>query len=176
MSPIAFLRPCPCVPYCSKNLPVDVAMIPLQPTSTGSTEAFHPRYFTSSIMTEYLFFFLSYDSSTAVSHGTVSSIKCTTFLSIDHKTMSGLRLVVTISCGKTSLCSRSTWRFQSLAPVCKLFFMFTCTFFCFLPSWNETSTFPHYRCLLGIINNIFYLSTISAIWRRTGLCLQVYRP
>ena len=106
---------CPRTPIPLRSLVVDVATKPLHPTSTGSTWARQPRCSASAAMSEYFSRFRSYASPTAASHGTVSSTMNTAFWEVDHKTRSGLRLVVTISGGKTSFLSRSTSILQSRA-------------------------------------------------------------
>lgn len=108
-------KACPLTPIPLSSLVVDVATKPLQPTSTGSTWAHHPRCLASAVKSEYFSRFRSYASLTAPSQGTVNSTMKTDFCEVDHKTRSGLRLVVAISGGKISLWSKSTSILQSRA-------------------------------------------------------------
>ena len=115
ISLMAWLRTCPLIPKSFINLTVDVATKPRHPTSTGQTFALYPLCSASAARSEYRSFFLSKASSTASSHGTVSSTKYTLHFVLDHKSRSGLRLVMAISGGTVRRWPTSTSICQSLA-------------------------------------------------------------
>ncbi len=98
-----------------KALHRDRAAKPLLPTSIGRHLALHPACRHSLTSPSYLASFLSKASSRRSSQGTVSSNRTTCLVDSDKRTMSGLKVVVTMWLGNLSCCSRSTNSCQSLA-------------------------------------------------------------
>lgn len=92
-----------------------MATKPLHPHLHRSTWACQPRCSASAAMSVYFNGLHSFASTTAASHGTVSSTMKKYFWEVDHMTRSGLRLVVMISGEKMSLFSKSTCIIQSRA-------------------------------------------------------------
>ena len=87
---MVWCRACSWIPRSLSNVMMDVALRPLQPTSTGRTIAFQPRFLAIDAISAYRSLFLSFAVSTASSQGTVNSIKWTTRRVLDQSTRSGL--------------------------------------------------------------------------------------
>ena len=111
---IAFRFSLPVVPTAVISRHIDCEQDPLTPTLAGNSQVRHPRCLQRSRSSMYFACFLSYASSHCVSHGTVSSIMVILPV-LDHRTISGLKVVWTMS-GKTSLLPRSTYMFHPVVP------------------------------------------------------------
>ena len=94
------------------NRQTDCAGNPLHPTSTGKLQVCQPLSLHSVINSSYLALSRSFASPHLSSKGTVNPMMTIFFIAADHKTMSCLKFVGTIS-GNLSFLSRSTSSFQS---------------------------------------------------------------
>ena len=93
--------------HCFHQSATDWEQNPLTPTSTGNCQVRHPFSMQRSRSFVYFAFFISLP----LSHGTASSMKISFLPDFDYTTMSGRRVVSTIS-GKTNLFPKSTPMFQ----------------------------------------------------------------
>ena len=94
-------------PNAENNRQTDCAGNPLHPTSTGKLQVCQPLPLHSVINSSYLALFRSFASPQLSFQGTVNSMMMIFFIAADHKTMSGLKFVGTIS-GNLSFLSRYT--------------------------------------------------------------------
>ena len=103
----------PSIPSSPSALQSDYPAKPLQLTSTGRFQAFHPFCWLSKMSAWYFFSICSCSSSILSSQGTVSSIRTTCLVPLDQRTILGL--VWVISSGNLSYFLRSARISQSLA-------------------------------------------------------------
>ena len=160
----------PDIPSRVSSFHTDCAGKPLQPTSNGNSQTFHPLSLQSAIRSVYLRLFLSCVSSQFSSHGKVSSITTNVFDCWDTNTVSGFRLVSTML-GKISFLSRYILSFQS-CPV-------SSTAFCLsaLLSAVASPCLTNWICPgIWSVGRFLLLSTssTSASSRRTLSCGHLY--
>ena len=154
-------------PNAENNRQTECTVNPLHPTSTGKLQVSQPLTLHSVINSSYLALFRSFASPHLSSKGTVNSMMTIFFISADHKTMSGLKCVGTIS-RNLSFLSGSTSSCQSLAwpkiPLFVLFIMFPLVVF---PSLTNCICIGYF---FRVITYLRCFSITTANSRSTLLC------
>ena len=161
----------PVTPNAENNCQTDCAGNPLHPTSTGKLQVCQPLPLHSVINSSYLALFCSLALPHISSQGMVNSMMMIFFIAADHKTMSGLKFVGTIS-GNLSFLSSFTSCCQSLAWS-KIRFLVLLLMFPLVVSPSLTNCI----CIGFFFRVLTYFrcfSITSANSRSTLLCRRVY--